>query len=134
LQKLNYDAELLAAQTALAVLNSRVFSGGAEDVNNAQLKGYSAAYAKKREKAGRQTAKKDLIFTGALFESIQVGTSNNLPAMGFLTENEAKVAGYQEEQSGVKTFALNDSERAFVANEVKDFVIGKLGEIVKRWS
>ena len=134
LQQLSYDAELLAAQKASALLLARVFSDGAKDVNNKQLSPYSKPYAKKREKEGRQIQKKDLQFTGALFESIQVGTQNEKPVVGYLTERSAQIGGYQEEQNNnVAIFSLNDTERAEVAADVKDFVINRLREIVQRW-
>lgn len=133
-EKLLFDSELLAAQTANALLLGRVFSGGAKDVKGAELSKYSEAYARKREAAGRQTAKKDLIFTGALFESIQVGTKNEKPAMGYLTERSEKIGTYQEEQNSTLIFQLSADELETVKTDVKDFVVNRLREIVKGWS
>lgn len=133
-QKLMYDSELLAAQTANSILLGRVFSRGAKDINGSDLKPYSEGYAKKRERAGRQTKKKDLIFTGALFESVQVGTKDNRPAMGFLNEGNATIGSYQEEQNNTKIFQLSDQEREVVKKEVSDFVLNGIKEIVAKWS
>lgn len=133
-EKAIFNSELLAAQVANSLLLGRVFSGDTKDINGKELSPYSEAYAKKRKAAGRQTAKKDLIFTGALFESIQVGTKNNRPAMGFLTERSEKIGKYQEEQNGDVIFQLSTEEIDVVKTEVKDFVINEIRNIIKGWS
>lgn len=133
-QKLMYDSELLAAQSANSLLIARVFSKGAKDINGQALTPYSEGYAKKRERAGRQTKNKDLIFTGALFESVQVGTKNERPAMGFLNEGSATIGGYQEEQNSTKIFQLSNEELDVVKNDVKEFVLNGIKDIIKQWS
>lgn len=135
LEKLAYDAELLAAQKANELLFARTFASndGVHDSKNAKLKGYSKAYAKKRENAGRQTKNKDLQFTGALFESVQVGIESNKPALGFLTQRSAEIAGFQEEQNNTKIFVLNQNEIDEVKKDVVEFTMKRLSEIVKSW-
>lgn len=134
-EKLQYQIELNSSQKALALLMDRTFasSGAIRDSKNKKLKGYSEAYAKKREEAGYQTKNKDLQITGALMESIQVGESNGRPVLGFLTERSAKIAGYQEDQNKDTIFTLNESERQEVIEDSKQFAIEQIQNIVKSW-
>lgn len=133
-QELGYNTELFAAQLANALLMARVFSGGANDINEQPLKPYTKEYAKFRKKQGRQIEKKDLILTGALFENVQVGTSNNKPATGFLNERNADIGGYQEEQNGSLIFILSDDEREEVNKQAAEFIINGVKDIIKGWS
>lgn len=133
IEKLVFDSELLAAQTANSLLLARVFNDGAKDINYRDLKGYSKAYAKRREKLRLQVQKKDLIVTNALHLSIQVGTTNNKPAMGFLTERSSLISEYQEKQAAIPIFQLSDDEREIVKNDVKEFVLNGIREIIKNW-
>jgi hypothetical protein len=135
-RKLARNIELLSAQKAQELLLGRVYSGGegAKDTKGKALSPYSTAYAKKREKAGRQVEKKDLLFTGALFESIQIGTEDEIPTLGFLTQYGADVSGYQEEQNKTSIFSLNDEERKQIKDTVSAYVQNSLKDIVRKWS
>lgn len=143
LSKLTYNAELQAAQEARVQLELRTFSTGGQgikDVKGLGLTQYSRAYAKKRQKAGLQTEKKDLIFssdTSVIKDNITVGLDNNRPALGFILEKGADIAGYQEEYEAKfgrgKIFQLNQEEVQAVKERVSKYVIGQLKEIVQSW-
>lgn len=135
LENLQYEIEQSATQTSFVLLMDRTFasSGGFRDSKGKKLKGYSNAYAKKREKAGYQIKEKDLQITGALMESIQVGESNGRPALGFVTERSAEIAGFQEEQNKDLIFILSDEEREEVIRQTREFAIEKIQEITKSW-
>jgi len=134
IEELTGRTELFAAQEALTVITERVFTGASKDSNGNKLSGYSEGYAKRREKAGRQSKNKDLIFNGNLFNSVNVGTSNNKPVLGITNQRSAEIAGYLEEQEEKSIFVLGDKERQQVQEAAKDFLFGELRKIVKQWS
>ncbi len=83
-------------------------------------------YQIKRAKAGRQTAKKDLEFTGGLRRSIEIREENKKAVvLEFSTDESALIARGQENQitnirngktgstkgDGIKIFNLDDNER-----------------------
>ena len=73
----------------------------------------SRSYIKKRVKAGRQVAYKDLEFDGDLRRAIQVG--NNAAGetvIGFINDKARRIAGYQEDQTGEEIFSLTKAEAA----------------------
>ena len=130
------ELELLAAQEADVLINLRVFNGGAKDIRGRELKPYTEAYAKKREKAGLQTARKDLIFnkdSSVIFSNIRVGLTQNKPALGFIKEKGAEIGGYQEKQNNTKIFQLNDEERRIVKEKVREHLFKRLREITQQW-
>lgn len=133
------DIEVLAAQDAHVQLLLRTFAtggSGVKTITGQNLSKYSDQYAKKRLKAGRQTANKDLIFsndTSAIKDNIMVGISGGKPAMGHLNERGYLIATYQEEREGEKIFALNDSEIAAVAETIKTHVMNSISEMVSKW-
>jgi hypothetical protein len=60
---------------------------------------YSAQYAKKRQKAGRQVGKKDLEFDGSIRRAIEVVAVNNMKAEARFTDpDSADIARWQEQQ------------------------------------
>jgi len=62
---------------------------------------YSAAYGKRRERKGRQTAIVDLTFNGDMMRSLKAGpTGPNSYGVGFLNDAQAEIAGYNEENFG----------------------------------
>jgi len=137
IEKIGYDSELIAAQRSLELLFARTFAApgdGVRDVDNAKLKPYTLPYAKWRAKRGYQIKNKDLQVTGALHESIQVGSSDGRPALGFLTERSTLIATYQEEQQGNIIFSLNAEEVEEVKKTIAEFAINRMSEIVKTWS
>lgn len=139
IEEIAAKAELMAAQSARVQLERRTFStggSGVKDIHGKPLSKYSEQYAKKREKAGLQTANKDLIFssnTSVIKDNINTGLSNGKPALGFVKEDGAKIAGYQEQQNDTKIFQLNDSEKQKVTDQVKSFVMQSLRDIVSKW-
>lgn len=138
IEKLSSDLSLVAAQSAQVKMLSRTFSGnkGVLDVDGRPLSGYSTAWAKKREDAGLQTEKKDLIFnknSSAIFDSLQVGISNGIPTLGFTKSKGADIAGYQEDQNNTKIWQLNKAERDEVVSDTREFVKERMREIIKSW-
>ena len=125
--------ELRAAQTAFGILTLRVFTGtgGAKDTRGRNLKPYSKGYAKFRENypGGRQTDVKDLQLTGQLFKSVDVGTKNGKPAMGFTNELASNKADWQEKQNKTVIFALSAEEKDRVVDEAKTQVIEELRKL-----
>ena len=104
-------ASLAAATTVTAALKRRVFNeGGAENGKIGQYR--SRSYRKKRQKANRQTAYKDLEFNGDLRRSIQVAGRTDGAVIGFVTARGRNIAGYQEEQTGRAIFGLSAAELA----------------------
>src|SRR5690606_29136797 len=120
-------------------LELRTFStggSGVKDVHGNSLTKYSAQYAKKREKAGLQTANKDLIFssnTSVIKDNINTGLSNGKPALGFINTEGAKIAEYQEKQNDTKILQLNESERQKVTEDVKKYVMQALRDEIAKW-
>lgn len=138
--KINFQCELLGAQEANVQLQLRTFAtggSGVKDIGGKKLSKYSPAYAKKREKAGLQVANKDLIFssnTSVIKDNIAVGLSGGKSAMGFVNQEGAKIAGYQEEREKTVIFKLNDSEVANVSAAVKKFGMDSIKKISEGWN
>lgn len=148
-------AELMAANSANVQLQLRTFAAGGtgvKDINGRSLKPYvkpkliegergvkkdgKGQYAEKRVKAGLQVDHKDLVFsknTSVIKDNISVGLENGTPALGFINEKGALIAGYQEQQNDTKIFQLNDKEREVVKSDVKEFVMGALKKMVEKW-
>lgn len=136
ISKLTFQAELLGVQEARIQVEQRTFASGGQgvkDVNGKALSKYSEAYAKRRAKAGLQTANKDLIFTGEFSRNVTVGTSGGKPAYGFVTSEAAKIAEGQEKREGTQIFVISPSEKDNIANTIKDFIMPALRELVKKW-
>lgn len=149
------NVELMAANSARVQLELRTFSTGntgVKDVNGKNLKPYVkpklvdgkrgpkkdkyGTHAEKRLKAGLQIDNKDLVFskdTSVIKDNITIGLDGDKPALGFVKEEGALVAGYQEEQNDTKIFQLNDSEREAVKSDVKDYVMNSLRKLVDSW-
>lgn len=98
-----------------------------------QTAGFSE-YEKKRLSHGRQIAFKDLEFTGSLRRSIVTATeSTRQVACIIINEQDALIAGYQEEQIArirggagrANIFALSDTERKELI-EVTNTALGQL--------
>lgn len=98
---------------------------------------YLTAYQKKRARAGRQTANKDLEFTGGLRRAIETQIENEKAAvLEFNNEQAAKIAKGQEAQitnirngrsgttkgDGVKIFSLNKSEKEQVVEQGAELI------------
>lgn len=109
LKDISLRLQLVGLTEMKARLKMRVFQLG-QDVKGSLLSGYNVTYAKKRTKAGRQTGKKDLYFTGNLFQSIETGESGGNVVLGFTNEREAQIAKYQEEREGTIIFSPSEEE------------------------
>lgn len=113
-------ATLAAAKTAEGEIKARIFNRGGA-VNGSIGKYRSRSYRKVRAKAGRQTGYKDLEFEGDLRRSIQTGKRRDGAVVGFTNAKSAKIAGYQEDQTGKTIFKLSDAglskaRKAFVSS------------------
>ena len=133
------DAELYAAQESEVQLLLRTFAvggSGVKDTTGKALSKYSEQYAKKRERAGLQTANKELVFSkdsSAIKDNISIGLSDGKAALGHVNERGYLISTYQEEREGVIIFQLSDSEKAIVADKVKQYVMKRLREMVAKW-
>jgi hypothetical protein len=92
------DHIVVAVNQARGAMLNRIFNSeaGTKDVNGAGLGKYSNAYAKVRERKGRQTAVKDLEFTGTLRRDIKTIKNGNHIAVVIQSVEERKIAGYLE--------------------------------------
>lgn len=93
------DALVAGLNAGMAAMKRRIFNQSLD----AQGKGlgpyFSAQYAKRRSKAGRQTGRKDLEFHGTLRREIQVVTVNNTRAeIRIVNAKSADIARWQEQQ------------------------------------
>jgi len=140
IEALNSKIELYAAQNARVALELRTFSTGGQgvkDVNGNKLSNYSPQYAKKRKAHGLQTANKDLIFssdTSVIKDNITLGLAGGIAALGFIKEEGATIAGYQEEREKVKIFELNTAERDAVILKAQEFAIEQMRLIAQSWN
>lgn len=140
ISNITYNADLMGAQQARVQLELRTFATGGSGVKDIAGKGlskYSKSYAKRREKAGLQSANKDLIFnknTSVIKDNITLGTSDGKPALGFLKEEGARIAGYQEEREKTVIFAINDSDKQKIVEQVKKYIMDASQKIVQGWN
>lgn len=96
------------------------------------------SYQRKRAKAGRQVAKKDLEFSGGLRRAIETQIENEKSAvLQFNNDEAAKIAKGQEAQitnirkggkgttkgKGVKIFTLDKTEKETVVEQGKELII-----------
>lgn len=111
------DAMLSALNAGMGQMKFRIFNKGLDAEGNS-LGRYTKAYAKKRERLGRQTAYKDLEVTGSLRRAIEVAKEGNQKVViAFVNEGEALIAGYQEKQTNTRIFTPSQSEFEFIQAE-----------------
>lgn len=102
-------AEIAALKALEGSMKARIHNqGGAEQ---GQIGRYSLGYARKRRKAGRQTAFIDLQFTGELASGYTVGKTTKFHnALGFTNDAAAFKARKNEEVKEKAIFAPTDDE------------------------
>jgi hypothetical protein len=85
---------------------------------------YSKSYERFRKKRGRQIARRDLTFTGKMWQSLSITTffSKKEVKMFFSGSEENKKAFFNDKKESF--FSLNSDEKRFLNNELKKF--GKL--------
>jgi hypothetical protein len=74
------DAMVAGLNAGMAAMKLRIFNQSLDALGNSLGPYYSEQYARDRRREGRQTARKDLEFTGSLRRSIEVVAVNNLKA------------------------------------------------------
>lgn len=111
------------ANVGAAEFQFRLFNEGkAADLSVMRYR--SKQYKMIRERNGLQTAYKDLIFTGDLFNSLKVVRENEMNvAYGFVSQKEGLIAGYQEEQVGKPIFNLAKKEADLVLRSMDADVV-----------
>lgn len=79
---------------------------------------YSKAYGKRRERKGRQTAIVDLTMDGDMMRSLKPGpTGPNSYGIGFLHDEQAEIAAYNEENFG-PVFSQAETEKNDTLKEI----------------
>lgn len=132
------QSQQVALQDALGQMLQRIFNRG-EDAQGNIIGPYSSeTYKQLRESRGLQTTKIDFQFNGDLFRSIDIGTSNDVPAIGITNTKSSEISVYQEIAKGTgsvprKIFTPSDQEREQATRIATDYIIENLKEIVKSW-
>ena len=103
-----------AVKMIYAQLQSRIFREGKDKFENA-LSPYSEGYKKVRKKKGRQTAIKDLVFTGQLQESV---ISDSIDTVRFKNNYGKTISGYIEKNEGRRIFAPSRMEAEIYFDEI----------------
>lgn len=92
------DALFSALNAGMGKMKFRIFNKGMDADGNG-LGAYTKQYGKRRDKAGRQIAYKDLEMEGSLRRSIEMARVDSKQVMIAITNEEtALIAGYQEQQ------------------------------------
>lgn len=126
IQSLLSDVTFAAMKTGMALMKQRIFNNGL-DADKRPLAPYiSRPYIRKRAKAGRQTIKKDLQFSGSLNGGIETRKTAGIRSnIQFTTDElaligraqESQVANIRSSRKGrgtsqpVDIFTLNDDEQ-----------------------
>jgi hypothetical protein len=93
------DALVAGLNAGMGVMKLRIFNQSLDALGNSLGPYYSETYQRDRRRKGRQTARKDLEFTGSLRRSIEVIAVNNLLAEVRITNTfDADKARKQEVQ------------------------------------
>ncbi len=102
--------EVGALVATSGVYKKRIFNR-AQATDGSDIGSYkSKSYKAKRKSRGRQTSKKDLFFEGDLFRSIQVGRSGSENVIGYLRNQERRIARFQEQQTRKDIFGISKNE------------------------
>jgi len=92
------DALVAGLNAGMGIMKRRIFNQSLDALGNSLGPYFSDQYERDRRRAGRQTARKDLEFTGTLRRSIEVVSVNNARAEIRITNpEEADIARKQEE-------------------------------------
>lgn len=115
-----------------AEMRNRIFEESMA-VNEPIKKGepYVKAYAKVRAKAGRQTRRIDLQFSGDMLRSIKKIKTSTGEALIFNNQNSANIARGLQERWGQTIFEPNESERTQTINIIQDTFKEIINEIFK---
>jgi len=108
IRKVVANSSIVGANLQVGLSKKRIFNDGLGSDNNlitnkkvAQILAedgiYSKGYSRKRKNRGKQIKKVDLEFDGDLRRSIQVGTYRKNIAVGYVSEEEAKIMEYNED-------------------------------------
>lgn len=136
------DAQVVACKGVEADMLYRIFNEGEGTTKRigryktnkkGKYKG-SSQYIEKRKAKGLQTNYKDLQYSGDLFNSLQTGSLGGIPTVGIVNEKSAKIAEYQEEQTGIKIFQPTSEEVSSNTEKARRFLFDKLGEVVQSWN
>lgn len=93
------DVLVAGLNAGMGAMKLRIFNQSLDAKGNTLGPYFSEQYERDRRREGRQTARKDLEFTGTLRRSIEVVAVNNLVAQIRITNaEEADIARKQEEQ------------------------------------
>lgn len=128
--KVNTDAQTVAANTVGGQERRRIFNNGLA-TDGGPIGQYAASTKKQRAKAGRQTSKVDLEFSGTLRRSIQTGVSGKDVVLGIVETSEPKSGGFktaenaasQEDRFGKEIFAPTEKEAAAGTKAYTDFIV-----------
>lgn len=131
--KVNTDAQTVASNTVGGLLRRRIFNNGLA-TDGGSIGQYAPSTKASRAKAGRQTSKVDLEFSGTLRRSIQTGVSGKNVVLGIVETSEPKSGGFktgenaasQEKHFGKDIFAPTEKEdlageKAYLKVLFKDF-------------
>lgn len=91
-------------------------------------------YKQLRELKGLRVDKVDLLFSGKLFESVEVVEVGDKFVLGITDQERAKVAGYLEKKYGKDIFIIKGIEKEELIKKVTLFATTKFSEITQKWS
>ena len=132
--QISHQAPLINGQEIMGILLRRVFNDGLATDGQPIGTYKDGPYKHKREKLGRQTRYVDLQMTGDLFNSINVGISDNRLTLGFTNENRAQIARWLENNDhyGKPIFQMSQTEVDSAAKIMADFIRERATEIIRQ--
>ena len=86
-KRVKTDAQTAASNQVGGMLRRRIFNNGVA-TDGSPIGQYAASTKAARAKAGRQTSRVDLEFSGTLRQSVQTGVSGNNVVLGIVDTNE----------------------------------------------
>lgn len=135
------DALAAGLNAGMAAMKRRIFNQSLDAEGGSLGPYYSEPYARKRRRAGRQTARKDEEYNGTLRRAIEVVTvANNRAEIRITNARQADIARWQEQQvynlrngrpaneaSGgrVPIFELNPTELSIVQTTTRTLLAQK---------
>lgn len=116
------------ATNAAGLIKPRIHNDGL-NAKEQPLSAYSVPYAKRRQKRGRRTDRKDLQFTDRLFQAEQVYNLLGVPVFGIIPGKRSdsnisnqELAGILEEKEKSEIFAPSESEFSKLDKIAKKFL------------
>lgn len=131
------NAPIVQSQDLLGAIAFRIFNEG-KATDGTQIGQYAGADSKSRGRykalrnaRGRRIDTVDLQFTGALFESIKTGVSEDRALVGFTIDELAKIGRFNEERYKKAIFKPSESEAENAKELMVDWIKEEMNNKIK---